>query len=104
AIDRGGWIALRVKGQRGPSQQAAEAFAHTSAVYVEIAGRPARSAEDAEYFIRWIQRLRDDVRGRARIPAPQQAHVEEPLSQAVAFYRRLGGDNSKQKGTSQHMH
>jgi TolB protein len=95
AIDRSGWIALRVKGQRGPSQQAAEAFAHTSAVYVEVAGRPARSAEDAEYFIRWIQRLRDDVRGRDRIPAPQQAHVEEQLSQAVAFYRRLGGSNSK---------
>ena len=53
-----------------------EAFAHTSAVYVEVAGRPVRSPEDAEYFIRWIQRLRDDVRGRDRIPAPQQAHVE----------------------------
>jgi WD40-like Beta Propeller Repeat len=88
-IDRSGWIAVRVKGQRGPSHQAAEAFAHTSAVYVEVAGDPARSREDAEYFIRWIQRLRDDVRGRNRIPAAQQTHVEQQLTQALDFYRRL---------------
>jgi hypothetical protein len=90
-IERSGWIALRARGQRGPGQQAAEAFAHTSAVYVEVAGRPTVSAADAdaEYFIRWIQRLRDDVRGRDRIPAQQQAHVESQLSQAIEFYRRM---------------
>jgi hypothetical protein len=90
-IDRSGWIAVRAKGQRGPSQQAAEAFAHTSAVYVEVAGRPARSPDDAEYFIRWIQRLHDDVRQRNRIPAAQQAHVEHQISQALEFYRQMAG-------------
>src|SRR5262249_30595228 len=88
-IDRSGWIAVRAKGQRGPSQQAAEAFAHSSAVYLEVAGRATRSPADAEYFIGWIQRLRDDVRQRNRIPAAQQSHVEQQISQALAIYRRL---------------
>jgi len=88
-IETSGWIAIRAKGQRGPSQQAAEAFAHTSAVYVEVASRPARSRQDAEYFITWIQRLQNDIRQRNRIPTSQQAHVEQQFSEALAFYRRL---------------
>lgn len=97
AIDRSGWIALRAKGQRGPTQQAAEAFAHTSAVYIEVAGSAVRSPEDAEYFIRWTQRLWNDVRQRNRIPAAQQAHVEQQISQALDFYRKLAGPVSPAK-------
>jgi hypothetical protein len=32
-------------------------YATTSPVYLTVAGRPARSAEDAEYFLRWIDRV-----------------------------------------------
>jgi dipeptidyl aminopeptidase/acylaminoacyl peptidase len=88
-IQRSGWIAIRAKGQRGPSQQVAEAFAHTSAVYVEVAGRPVECKEDAEYFIRWINRLYEDVRARNRIPPGRQQHVEEQIAKAIEFYRRL---------------
>jgi hypothetical protein len=99
AIDQSGWIALRAKGRRPPGMQAPELFAHTSAVHVEVAGRPVRSASDAEYFIRWIQRLRDDVRQRNRIPAAQQAHVEQQISQALDFYRKLATpDSAADKG------
>ncbi len=90
-IERSGWIAIRAKGQRGPAQTAAEAFAHTSAVYVEVAGRPVRSPEDAEFFIRWINRLYEDVRQRNRIPAGRQQHVEEQIAKALEFYRGLAG-------------
>jgi hypothetical protein len=37
---------------RGRRQQA-----HSSPVYVEVAGRPAGSKADAEYFLAWIDRL-----------------------------------------------
>lgn len=89
SLERSGWIALRAKGKRGPSQSAAEAFAHTSPVYVEIEGHPVRSPEDAEYFVRWIQRLLEDVRKRNRVPAFQQDHVAQQLEQAIEFYQRL---------------
>jgi hypothetical protein len=89
AIDRSGWIALRVEGKSGPSQLGNDAFAHTSPVYVEVAGRPVRSPADAEYFIRWIERLRDDVRKRDQVPARHVPHVEQQLADAIEFYRRL---------------
>jgi hypothetical protein len=94
AIERGGWIALRVKGKPGPDLQAPESFAHTSPVYVEVAGKPVGSPEDAEYFIRWIERLRDDVRKRDQIPARQWEHVEGQLAEAIEFYRRLADQAS----------
>jgi hypothetical protein len=97
-IDRGGWIALRVRGKPGPDQQGNEAFAHTSAVYVDVAGRPVGSPEDAEYFIRWIERLRDDVRKRDQVPLRHVAHIERQLADAIEFYRRLAEsavDNEK---------
>ncbi|HZL88314.1 MAG TPA: CehA/McbA family metallohydrolase [Pirellulaceae bacterium] len=97
-IERSGWIALRAKGQRGPTQQAAEAFAHTSAVYVEVAGQPVECKEDAEYFIRWINRLYEDVRVRNRIPAGRQKHVEEQIAKALEFYRRLANSNPAATG------
>jgi hypothetical protein len=93
-IERSGWIAIRAKGQRGPTQQAAEAFAHTSAVYVEVAGRPVQCQEDAEFFIRWINRLYEDVRVRNRIPASRQQHVEQQIAKALEFYRQLAGGNT----------
>ena len=92
-IETSGWIAVRALGQRGPTQQAAEAFAHTSPVYVEVAGRPQRSPDDATYFVQWIERLRTDIRGRNRIPAAEQADVEQQLAQALDFYRRLAASN-----------
>lgn len=88
-IDRGSWVALRVRGPRAPSQLAAEAFAHTSAVYVEVAGHSARSPEDAEYFIAWIQRLMEDVRQRNRIPAGRQTQVADQFARAMEFYRGM---------------
>jgi hypothetical protein len=30
-------------------------------VYVEVGGQPLRSAEDAEYFLHWIARVRDSA-------------------------------------------
>ena len=38
-----------------------------------------------------FERLRNDVRHRNRIPAAQQAHVEQQLAGALDFYRKLGG-------------
>jgi hypothetical protein len=36
-------------------------FATTSPIYVTIAGRAVRSATDAEYFLSWIDRVREQV-------------------------------------------
>ena len=82
------WIALRVKGQRGPHQAASESFAHTSPVYVTIGNMAIQSAEDADFFVKWIERLREDVRKRNQIPSGRWEPVESQLARALEFYRR----------------
>jgi len=56
-VERGCWIAARAIG--GPHELALAdiVFAHTSPVYVDVEGAPARSADDAAYFAAWIDRL-----------------------------------------------
>ena len=39
-------------------------YATTSPVYVTVAGRPARSPADAEYFLRWIDRIIESADAR----------------------------------------
>ena len=74
------------------------AFAHTSAVYVEVAGRPVQCQEDAEYFIRWINRLYEDVRVRNHIPTSRQQHVEQQIAKALDFYRGLASGKPAAEG------
>lgn len=69
-----------------------ESFAHTSPIYLDVAGQSLRSPEDAKYFIQWIERLYADVRKRNRIPAGQQAVVEKQIAEALEFYKKQAGE------------
>ena len=89
SIPRSGWIALRAAGPPHPDQPSGTVFGHTSAVYVEVKNKPISAQEDAEYFIKWIDRLRTDVRRRNRIPSRHQVHVESQISAAREVYNKL---------------
>jgi hypothetical protein len=54
AVDRGGWIAARVSGG-GHTHAGSTVFAHTSPIYVNVAGTPRRKAEAAGTFIDEIE-------------------------------------------------
>jgi hypothetical protein len=88
-VDRSGWIALRVAGPPHPDQATGAVYAHTSAIYIDVPGRPALAREDAHYFLAWIDRLENDVKRRDRVPARQQAHVASQLSAARAVYKAI---------------
>lgn len=83
-LEQSCWVALRVNGEAPPAPSGL--FAHSSPVYVTVANQPLRSPEDALYFIKWIQRLRDDLRKRNQLPAGRLQHVEEQLAEAIEFY------------------
>ncbi|MFQ5948129.1 MAG: CehA/McbA family metallohydrolase, partial [Acidimicrobiia bacterium] len=51
------WIALRALGPAHPLVLDESLFAHTSPIYVDAEGQPVASAEDAAYFVEWIDRL-----------------------------------------------
>ena len=83
SIARSGWLGARVYGT-GASQ------AHTSPIYVEVPGQRVSSAEDAAYFLAWIDRLEARFAARDRAPgAEARAHVKRQLDAARDVYRAV---------------
>ena len=64
-------------------------FGHTSAVYVEVPGRPIDARSDAAYFLTWIDRLANEIRQRDRVPSRSRAHVESQLTAARVVYEKM---------------
>jgi hypothetical protein len=82
-VSRSGWLGLRAFAADGTQ-------AHTSAIYLVVAGRPAAARKDAQYFLEWIDRLEALLRKRERVPSPQLlARVIEQLDAARAVYRGI---------------
>lgn len=89
-LGRSGWLAVRAF--------AGDLQAHAAPIYVKIAGRPAGSRADAEYFLKWIDRLEAQLRERDRFPVATaknqadldlRAQVASQLESARAVYRQI---------------
>jgi hypothetical protein len=57
-VVRSGWLLVRAYGD-GPVEPVLDLypFASTSPVYVTVAGTPARSPDDARFFVQWIDQV-----------------------------------------------
>ncbi|MGE3820408.1 MAG: CehA/McbA family metallohydrolase, partial [Isosphaeraceae bacterium] len=89
SVNRSGWVALRASGPPHPDQPGGSAYAHTSAVAIEVPDRPADASADARYFVAWIDRLAAEIRRRDRVPSRLRPHVEAQLAAARAVYEKL---------------
>jgi len=59
-IDRSGWLLLRAWNETPhPELFDRWPYATTNPVFVQVGPRPVRSTEDANYFLRWIERVRE---------------------------------------------
>jgi TolB protein len=86
-IGRSGWLSFRAFGDN-------QSQAHTSPIYVEVAGKPTASRGDAEYFLQWIERLEAKLKERGRVPKPElKEHVEWQLNAARAVYRKMAAQS-----------
>jgi len=65
-VTTSGWFLLRARSDRAiyPVLDLYP-YATTSPIYVTVGGRPARSADDAAYFVAWIDRLAGAARANA---------------------------------------
>jgi hypothetical protein len=91
-IGRSGWLALRASGPAVADVKGGLVYAHTSPVYVVVAGQPAGSAEDARYFLEWIDRLWDTVEERDRFPDRRsKEEIQAEVKQARAVYQKMMG-------------
>jgi hypothetical protein len=61
-VERSGWLLLRARGDQAayPTLDVFP-YATTSPVYLTVGGKPARSPEDARFFIAWIDRMQEAV-------------------------------------------
>ncbi|MEO8428978.1 MAG: hypothetical protein ABI651_17930, partial [Verrucomicrobiota bacterium] len=89
-----GWIALRAAGPAPANHIGSSLSAHTSPIYVEVKGQPLNAADDARFFLAWIDRLEAALRKRNRIPTGMD-HVEMQLAAARSVYQKIvKGDKS----------
>jgi hypothetical protein len=89
-IGRSSWVALRVRGPGHPLIFDGPAWAHTSPVYVTVAGQKIASREDADYFVGWIDRLLQVVAARNRFARPEdRRQVETLFRRAQDGFRKL---------------
>lgn len=91
AIERSGWIALRVSGPSASGWMGANwgMGAHTNPVWLEVKDRPQDTRAEAEYFLAWIDRLEADVKKRDRLPPGGVDHVAQHLAFAREVYRSI---------------
>jgi hypothetical protein len=89
-VERSGWVALRVRGPGHPLVFDGPAWAHTSPVYVTVAGRGIASREDAEYFVAWIDQMLRAVAARNRFARGEdRRQVETLFRRAQDGFRKM---------------
>src|SRR3989454_11800541 len=67
-------------------------FGSTSPIYVRVGREPVRSREDAEFFVRWIDRLDQAARAHeAWNTSEEREHVLRLLAQARGVYAEQAG-------------
>lgn len=90
SVPRSGWISLRAIGNTHPDHSGGPLEAHMAPVYIDVAGKPTVSREDAEYFLQWIDRISLALRLRDRVPSPElKRHVTAQLEAARDIYARI---------------
>jgi hypothetical protein len=92
-IEKSSWVALRVRGPDHPLVFDGPAWAHTSPVYVHVAGKKIGSRQDAEYFVDWIEQLLRVVAARNRYASgDDRKQVETLFKKAQTEFRKLAAE------------
>jgi hypothetical protein len=90
-VDRSGWLVLRAYATRSRHPVLdLYPFGTTSPVYVVIGGAPARSPEDARYFLGWIDRVSASAAAHTGYNTPgEKAGVLKTIADARAAWAKL---------------
>ena len=90
-VNKSGWYVLRAYSDRAEMPVLdLYPFASTSPVYVSVGDEPVGSADDAAFFLRWIDRIEFATRASASWnTSSEQAGVLRRLAEARAVFDRL---------------
>ena len=89
-LDGPGWLVLRAwNDSANPLIFDIYPYATTSPVYVSIAGRTLHSPGDADYFIAWVERIRESVESHGDYNnAMERTRILSNLDEATRVYDR----------------
>jgi hypothetical protein len=92
-VRESGWFVLRAFSDRAALPVLdLYPFGSTSPIYVQVGDAPVRSADDADFFVRWIDRITDATRASAAWNSPaEQAGALKALADARAVFRERRG-------------
>jgi Tol biopolymer transport system component len=90
-VSTSGWYVLRAYNSRAvPPVLDLYPFASTSPIYVRVGDDPVRSAEDAAFFLQWIERLERFAKASTAWNSPgEQAAAVRRLAEARAVFLGL---------------
>jgi hypothetical protein len=87
-VDRPGWLAVRICSARN-NELEQQLFAHTSPVYVEIAGKRAFDLDAANDLLRRVEEARGEIRQRGQFSsAASREHLLQVYDQAARELRQ----------------
>lgn len=93
-VERSGWFTVRAYSPRSrhPTLDIYP-FATTSPIYVTLGREPIRSREDAEFFVRWVERLEQEAEAHPDWnSAAERDRVLGDLREARATWQRLAAE------------
>ena len=92
-VARSGWYVVRAWSDRAALPILdLYPFGSTSPIYVRVGREPVRSREDADFFVRWIDRLDQAARAHEAWNTPdEREHVLRLLAQARDVYTEQAG-------------
>src|SRR5207244_5768930 len=90
-IAHSGWCVLRAYSNHAEEPiMDIYPYGTTSPIYVTVGGEKAWSPEDAKFFSKWIERVREDAAVHPDYNTPQEReHVLKVLDEAAGVYARM---------------
>ena len=91
-VSESGWFVLRAYAERATMPVLdLYPFGSTSPIYVQVGDKPVRSAADAAFFLRWIDRIETTTRASTAWNSPaEQASALKALADARAVFSSRG--------------
>jgi hypothetical protein len=91
-VDGSTWLCAVARGPGHPSVPGPVVFAHTSPVWVEVAGRPVRRPASARWLLDWLDRFEALLDEHGRFAGDdQRADVAAVVGRARSWYRAIAG-------------
>lgn len=86
------WLAAIVRGGNHPVVLGPSTYAHTSPVWIRVAGESVARAKDADWCLDWLRRFEAMLRREGNFPEPGQLDdLIAVIGRARSFYRSITG-------------